>query len=97
VRGCGFHVVRELTGHGVGRTIHEEPSVPNYDDPFAVRRLTDGLVITIEPLISASRTRAITAADGWTIRTQNASLAAHFEHTVIIWRGRTEIVTRAAA
>jgi methionyl aminopeptidase len=97
VRSCGFHVVRELTGHGVGRTIHEQPSVPNYDDPFAVQRLTPGLVITIEPLISASRTRAVTDADGWTIRTQNASLAAHYEHTVIIWRGRTEIVTSRAA
>jgi methionyl aminopeptidase len=96
VRGCGFHVVRELTGHGVGRTIHEQPSVPNYDDPFATTRLTAGLVITIEPLISASSTRAVTAADGWTIRTQNASLAAHHEHTVIVWRGRTEIVTRPA-
>jgi methionyl aminopeptidase len=97
VRGCGFHVVRELCGHGVGRTIHEDPSVPNYDDPFAVQRLTDGLVITIEPLIAASRTRPVTAPDGWTIRTQDASLAAHYEHTVIVWRGGTEIVTRRAA
>ena len=94
---CGFHVVRELCGHGVGRTIHEEPSVPNYDDPFAVQRLTDGLVITIEPLIAASRTRPVTDADGWTIRTQNASLAAHYEHTIIVWRGGAEIVTRRAA
>ncbi len=93
VRGCGFHVVRELTGHGVGRTIHEEPSVPNYDDPFASRRLTDGLVITIEPLISAAPARAVTAPDGWTIRTHNAALAAHHEHTVIVWRSGVEIVT----
>jgi methionyl aminopeptidase len=97
VRRCGFHVVRELTGHGVGRTIHEEPSVPNYDDPFASHRLTNGLVITIEPLIAASRARAVTGADGWTIRTHNASLAAHYEHTVILWRDGPEIVTRAAA
>ena len=97
VRRCGFHVVRELCGHGVGRTIHEDPSVPNYDDPFAVRRLTDGLVITIEPLISVLRTRPVTDADGWTIRTQNASLAAHHEHTIIVWRGGVEIVTRRAA
>lgn len=97
VRGCGFHVVRELCGHGVGRTIHEEPSVPNYDDPFAMQRLTDGLVITIEPLIAASRTRPVTDADGWTIRTQDASLAAHYEHTIIVWRGGAEIVTGHAA
>jgi methionyl aminopeptidase len=97
VVGCGFHVVRELCGHGVGRTIHEEPNVPNYDDPFAVQRLTDGLVITIEPLIAAARTRPVTDADGWTIRTQDASLAAHYEHTIIVWRRGAEIVTRRAA
>jgi methionyl aminopeptidase len=97
VRGCGFHVVRELCGHGVGRTIHEDPNVPNYDDPFAVQRLTDGLVITIEPLIATARTRPVTDSDGWTIRTHNASLAAHYEHTIIVWRRGTEIVTRAAA
>jgi methionyl aminopeptidase len=95
VRSCGFHVVRELTGHGVGRTIHEEPPVPNYDDPFARQRLTEGLVITIEPLIAASRARAVTAADGWTIRTHNAALAAHYEHTLIVWPRGVELVTAA--
>lgn len=97
VRACGFHVVRELAGHGIGRTIHEEPSVPNYDDLFAVRRLTNGLVITIEPLIVAAAARAVTSADGWTIRTHNAALAAHHEHTIIVWRDGPEIVTRRAA
>jgi methionyl aminopeptidase len=97
VRSCGFHVVRELCGHGVGRTLHEDPSVPNYDDPFALQRLSHGLVITIEPLIAVSRTRPVTDADGWTIRTQNASLAAHHEHTIIVWRGGAEIVTKRAA
>jgi methionyl aminopeptidase len=94
VRSCGFHVLRELTGHGVGRTIHEEPSIPNYDDPVAVRRLTNGLVITIEPLIAASAARPVTDEDGWTIRTDNAALAAHHEHTIIVWRSGPEIVTR---
>jgi len=97
VHECGFHVVRELSGHGVGRTIHEQPTVPNYDDRFAVQRLTNGLVITIEPLIAALRARPVTAADGWTIRTHNATLAAHYEHTIIVWRTGTEIVTRAVA
>ena len=97
VHACGFHVVRELCGHGVGRTIHEDPSVPNYDDPFAVRRLSNGLVITIEPLIAAMRARPVTGKDGWTIRTHNASLAAHYEHTVIVWSGGCEIVTTLAA
>jgi methionyl aminopeptidase len=94
VRGCGFHVVRELTGHGVGRTIHEEPAVPNYDDPLARHRMTHGLVITIEPLVSAAAARAVVAADGWTLRTDNAALAAHYEHTVIVWREGPENVTR---
>jgi methionyl aminopeptidase len=93
VRACGFHVVRELSGHGVGRTIHEEPTVPNYDDPFAMQSLTNGLVITIEPLIAMSRTRPVTDVDGWTIRTQDGSLAAHYEHTIVVWRGRPEVVT----
>jgi methionyl aminopeptidase len=97
VRRCGFHVVRELSGHGVGRTIHEDPRVPNYDDPFAAQPLMNGLVITIEPLITVSRARPVTAADGWTIRTHNASLAAHYEHTIIVWRNGTEVVTRRAA
>jgi methionyl aminopeptidase len=96
VRGCGFHVVRELTGHGVGRAIHEEPSVPNYDDPFALSRLSNGLVLTIEPLITTAPARLVTDADGWTIRTHNAALAAHHEHTIIVWRNGAEIVTRAA-
>lgn len=96
VRSCGFHVVRELTGHGVGRTIHEDPSVPNYDAPFANSRLTNGLVLTIEPLIAASSARAVTGDDGWTIRTHNGALAAHHEHTIIVWRNGPEIVTRLA-
>jgi methionyl aminopeptidase len=96
VRGCGFHVVRELTGHGVGRTIHESPSVPNYDDPFAVQRLTNGLVLTIEPMITTKAARPVTDADGWTIRTHNRVLAAHYEHTIVVWRDGPEIVTRAA-
>jgi methionyl aminopeptidase len=58
--------------------------------------LTSGLVITIEPLIAASRARAVTGADGWTIRTHDGSLAAHHEHTVIVWPGGAEIVTRGA-
>jgi methionyl aminopeptidase len=62
-----------------------------------VQRLTNGLVMTIEPLIAASRARPVTAADGWTIRTHNASLAAHYEHTIIVWRTGTEIVTRRAS
>lgn len=96
VRDCGFHVMRELSGHGVGRTIHESPTIPNYAAPYARERLAEGAVITIEPLISASPTTAFTDADGWTIRTLDGSLAVHHEHTIIVWSEGPEIVTRVA-
>lgn len=84
VRRSGFSVIRALTGHGIGRTIHEAPSVPNYPDPFSRERLTRGLVITVEPIIAMGAGRSVTSADGWTERTVDGSLAAHFEHTIVI-------------
>jgi len=81
---CSFSVVRELCGHGVGRTIHEDPQVPNYYDPMAQRRLTKGMVITVEPIIVAGRGVVSTADDGWTVRTLDGSRAAHHEHTLVI-------------
>ena len=93
VAGRGFHVLRELSGHGVGRTIHESPTVPNYFDPFQRDLLTEGLVLTIEPLISERRTRVRTCADGWTLKTANGCLAAHHEHTLIVTNGSPIIVT----
>jgi methionyl aminopeptidase len=84
VRRCGFNVIKELCGHGVGRTIHEEPSVPNYFDRRIRAKLTEGLVITIEPIISAGSGRANVQPDNWTIRTADGSLAAHYEHTLVI-------------
>jgi methionyl aminopeptidase len=89
----GFHVLRELSGHGVGRTIHEQPTVLNYFDPFQRDVLTEGLVLTIEPLISARRTRLRACEDGWTLKTSNGCLAAHHEHTIIITNGAPIIVT----
>jgi methionyl aminopeptidase len=96
VKQRGFFVVRGLTGHGVGRTIHEEPSVPNYYDPFQQELLTEGLVLTIEPMISAGSSRATEDENGWTIRTRDGSLAAHFEHTLVITRARPVILTTTA-
>jgi methionyl aminopeptidase len=90
----GFSVVRELSGHGVGRRIHEEPTVANYYDPFQRDVLTEGLVLTIEPIISERRTTVVADADGWTLRTRNGCLAAHYEHTLIITGGAPVIVTR---
>jgi methionyl aminopeptidase len=89
----GFSVIRSLSGHGVGRRIHEEPIVLNYYDPFQRDELTEGLVLTIEPLISESPTPVMQDADGWTLRTRNGCLAAHFEHTVIITSGVPRVIT----
>jgi methionyl aminopeptidase len=95
VRRCGFSVIKELCGHGVGRTIHEEPRVPNYFDRRCRTKLTDGLVITIEPIISAGDGRAQLLADKWTIRTADRSLAAHYEHTVVITKRGPVLLTVA--
>lgn len=89
----GFAVIRELCGHGVGRKIHEQPEVANYYVPQQRDRLTDGLVLTIEPMLAARRTRARQLADGWTLSTGNGCLAVHYEHTLIITRDGAEIVT----
>src|SRR5271170_3799624 len=86
VRRRGFQVVRELGGHGVGRTIHEEPSVPNCPAASANHTLTEGLVITIEPIIAAGSGRVSLDRDGWTIRTADGTRSAHYEHTIVITR-----------
>lgn len=83
----GFRVVRGLCGHGVGRTIHEPPDVPNEFDRRQRAVLTDGLVLTIEPMITAGAAEPVQSADGWTLRTADGSLAAHCEHTIVITNG----------
>jgi methionyl aminopeptidase len=93
VRRRGFHVIRELGGHGIGRTIHEEPSVPNFADPFSHAQLTEGLVLTIEPIIAAGTTHVTLDSDKWTLRTSDGSLAAHYEHTLVITRGQPILLT----
>jgi len=97
VRRRGFSVIKGLSGHGVGRTIHEEPTVPNYYDPFQTDVLTEGLVLTIEPMISAGATQVVEDDDGWTLRTRDGSLSAHYEHTLVITRGAPIVLTGAAA
>jgi methionyl aminopeptidase len=97
VRRRGFAVVEGLAGHGVGRTIHEEPSVPNCYDPWQTDVLTEGLVLTIEPMVSAGSARVVQGTDGWTLRTGDGSLSAHHEHTVVITRGAPVVLTGAAA
>jgi len=95
VRRCGFSVIRELCGHGVGRTIHEEPQVPNHYDPRYRTKLTEGLVITIEPIIAAGAGRPELQPDRWTIRTADRSLSAHYEHSVVITKGEPILLTAA--
>jgi methionyl aminopeptidase len=89
----GFTVIPDLAGHGIGRTIHEPPSVPNYFDPRQTDILTDGLVVAIEPIISTGSARVLEDRDGWTIRTRDGSLAAHYENTVVITNQGPVVVT----
>lgn len=86
-------MVRELGGHGIGRTIHESPSVPNWADPAAVEPLTEGLVIAIEPIIAAGRGDIVLEEDGWTVTTRDGSVSAHYEHTLVITRGEPILLT----
>jgi methionyl aminopeptidase len=91
----GFSVIRGLTGHGVGRTIHEPPEVPNYYDPRQRDVLTEGLVLAVEPLVSAGSPDVVADPDGWTIRTADGSVAAHHENTVVITRRGPILLTAA--
>lgn len=93
----GFSVLRELCGHGVGRRIHEEPDVPNYEDRLSRRTLTEGLVIAVEPMFSARPTSAVEGRDGWTIRTSNGCLAVHEEHTIVVTSGGPRVLTQLPA
>lgn len=95
VRRSGFSVIRDLGGHGIGRTIHEEPRVPNYADPEANQILTEGLVITVEPIIAAGSGRAVVARDGWTVCTADHRPSAHYEHTLVITKGEPILLTAA--
>ena len=95
VRRSGFSVIRDLGGHGIGRTIHEAPRVPNYPDPEASQILTEGLVITVEPIIAAGSGRSFLAADCWTVRTADHRPSAHYEHTLVITKGEPMLLTAA--
>ncbi|HWH11818.1 MAG TPA: type I methionyl aminopeptidase [Solirubrobacteraceae bacterium] len=89
----GFRVFRELTGHGIGRRMHEDPKVVNWPDPSATTRLVAGMVFTIEPMIGAGGTRIRIGRDGWTIRTTDRSHSAHAEHTIMVADGGAVVLT----
>ncbi len=93
VEGNGFSVVREFVGHGVGRSMHEDPQVPNFVDRRMNDKLRAGMTIAIEPMVNAGRPDVKILKDGWTVVTLDGSLSAHFEHTVLITDGEPEILT----
>lgn len=93
----GFSVIRELVGHGVGHSPHEEPQVPNYGQRGQGRRLEEGLVIAIEPMVNVGGPEIRTLEDEWTVVTADGSLSAHFEHTVAVTADGPEILTLSRA
>ena len=93
VRQSGFNVMKSLCGHGVGRTIHEEPEVPNYFEKRCRTKLKEGLVIAIEPIVAIGSGVERMSKDGWTISTVDRSLSAHYEHTVVITKSDPILLT----
>ena len=93
VRSHGFNVLPEYGGHGIGRTIHELPHVPNYPDLTQRALLHPGLVLALEPIIATGSGRSFVGSDGWTVRTSDHSLAAHYEHTVVITKRTPYLIT----
>jgi methionyl aminopeptidase len=89
----GFHVLPQFTGHGLGRRMHEEPSVPSVGRPGTGPVMPDGLVITIEPILVEKSPRVRVDPDGWTIRTVDGGWAAQFEHTVVVRPGGAEVLS----
>jgi methionyl aminopeptidase len=95
VEGAGFSVVRSLVGHGVGRSYHEEPQIPNFGDPGRGPLLQTGMTLAIEPMITAGGPDVYLHDDEWSISSQDGSLAAHFEHTVAVTDASPRVLTRA--
>ena len=93
VEANGFSVVRDLCGHGVGKYLHEAPSIPNFGKKGTGPKLKNGMTLAIEPMINAGRYDVITAKDGWTILTADGSTSAHFEHTILVNGNTPEILT----
>lgn len=91
--GKKYGIVKELSGHGVGKKIHEDPFVPNFGKPGKGEKLIPGMVIAIEPMLNIGRAAIMTLSDGYTIKTVDGSRSAHFEHTVLITEGDAEILT----
>src|SRR5208282_1268001 len=90
----GFSVEREFVGHGVGRTVHEEPQVPNFvEKGLASPKLKPGMTLAIEPMVNAGTPQVVVLSDGWTVVTKDGQLSAHFEHTILVTAAEPEILT----
>ncbi|MHB8860407.1 MAG: type I methionyl aminopeptidase [Minisyncoccota bacterium] len=93
IEGAGFTVVKELGGHGVGDSVHEEPFIANFGRPGKGELLTEGMVLALEPISSAGKAAVTLAPDGYTFRTKDGSRSAHFEHTILLEKSGARIVT----
>ena len=93
-KGTGFSVVRVLGGHGVGRSVHEEPWIANMGHPGTGPELVEGMVLALEPIANAGNASVVLAPDGYTYRTKDGSKSAHFEHTIIVTDGDPLVITR---
>ena len=93
VEGAGFSVVREYVGHGIGRSLHEDPQIPNYGPPGRGPELRPGLVLAVEPMVTMGDWPTRVLADDWTVVTADGSLAAHFEHTIAVTEDGHEVLT----
>ncbi len=91
--GAGFAVVREYVGHGIGRAMHEEPQVPNYGEPGHGMKLKVGHVLAVEPMVNLGSAETQLDDDGWTVRTADGSLSAHFEHSIAVTENGPEVLT----
>jgi len=94
VEPLGYSVVRTFVGHGIGRSMHEDPAVPNYGSPGKGLRLKPGLVVAIEPMVNAGTHEVDVLADGWTAVTRDRKLSAHFEHSVAITEDGPVVLSR---
>jgi methionyl aminopeptidase len=93
VKEAGFSVVREFVGHGIGRSMHEDPQIPNYGRPGRGARLRRGMTLALEPMVNAGGPEVEIQDDGWTVLTRDGGWSAHFEHTIAVCDGQAEVLT----
>ena len=93
VESNGFSIVRDLCGHGVGKYLHEDPSIPNFGKKGTGTKLKKGMTLAIEPMVNMGKYDVKTSSDGWTVQTSDGLPSAHFEHTILITDGKPEILT----